>query len=113
MDKVYYRISDKLYRRYIQFGTDKLQYGYWTTLPTWRKCERMARWQDLDHVPIANGIPILRRSRLSPEVAWRDHVVADGDGLPVVVTDATDGWKARELWSAAYFAQVRRDRSSL
>uniref|UniRef100_A0A7S0IL10 JmjC domain-containing protein n=1 Tax=Calcidiscus leptoporus TaxID=127549 RepID=A0A7S0IL10_9EUKA len=65
----------------------------------------MARWDAIEPVALRNSIPILRKNDLSPEVAWREHVIAGDEGLPVVVTDATEGWEARKKWSVSFFAQ--------
>ncbi len=62
-------------------------------------------WPDLEPATLPNAIPIRRRSKLTPEETTREHLLAGGEGLPVVVTDAQAPWKARRLWSFEYFAQ--------
>ena len=66
----------------------------------------MAHWPDSEPIVLPNAIPIRRRSKLAPEDAMREHLLsAGGEGLPVVVTDAQEGWRAPQLWSFEYFAR--------
>jgi len=69
----------------------------------------MAAWDTLPPFSVPGAIPIRRRSGLSPEQTHIEHVVAGGEGLPCVVTDATVGWRARELWSFEFFSREYGD----
>ncbi len=46
-------------------------------------------------------LQIQRKKNLSPADFARDHL--QGDGLPVIVTDATEHWPARSKWTFEFF----------
>ncbi|KAL1499976.1 hypothetical protein AB1Y20_012655 [Prymnesium parvum] len=64
----------------------------------------MAHWPDLEPAVLPNAVPIDRREKLEPRETMGRYLLArGGEGCPVVVTDAQQGWKARKLWSLDYF----------
>ena len=71
----------------------------------------MAHWADAEEITIANAIPIPRRSKLRPDQTQVEHLLANGEGTPVVVTDGQRGWRAPGLWSFEYLAQRYGDAS--
>jgi hypothetical protein len=61
------------------------------------------RWRRRAAVQVPGAVPIARVQRLDAAQTTARHLT-DG-GSPVIVTDAQDGWKARQLWSFGYLRE--------
>src|SRR5437773_12302870 len=56
--------------------------------------------------PMTNAgqqVQIERRHGLTSEDIYRDHL--SGTGLPVILTDSIQDWRARSLWSTGFFKE--------
>ena len=79
----------------------------------------MAHWPDREPAALERSVRIERRSNLSPDECMCRYLRA-GEGTPVVVTDAQEGWEARRLWTLKYLqnnfgsdALIANDRAPL
>ena len=61
------------------------------------------RWRRRAPAKVLGAVPIARTQQLDAAQTAARHL-ADG-GSPVIVTDAQDGWKARQLWSFGYLRE--------
>ena len=62
----------------------------------------MAHWPDREPAVVdchdKPAIMIDRRSNLSPEECMGRYMRMGTEGVPVVVTDAQENWRAKKLW---------------
>ena len=61
------------------------------------------RWRRRAAAKLPGAVPIARAQRL--DAARTAAVHLSDAGSPVIVTDAQDGWKARQLWSFGYLRE--------
>lgn len=70
----------------------------------------MAHWPELEAAALARAVQIDRRERLDPRETMGSYLRArNGEGCPVVVTDAQRGWEGARLWSLDYFKEKYPD----
>ena len=67
--------------------------------------EPWASWPPID---VEGATAVARRSSVEPEMVMARHL-AEGEGEPLVVTDAQRGWRARAEWDLAFLAEKYGD----
>ena len=67
--------------------------------------EPWASWPPID---VEGATAVARRSSVDPEMVMARHL-AEGEGEPLVVTDAQRGWRARAEWDLEFLAKKYGD----